>query len=116
MFSVNSVLDKYGSFNSDGFFCVCSDQVVQAISYLKMQLNFRQLIDMTAFRDASGIKLIYIFRNLRDEEIIKLLVPYDGTIKSITNLFPNAELYECEIFEKFNVVFANHPRLVPIFS
>lgn len=107
--------EKYGTFDNNGFLCIESDKIIQTLSYLKCKLNFQQLIDITAFNGTKK-NIVYTLRNLSEGTIVHVLVSDDGSVKSITSLFPNAELYECEIYEKFNIIFINHPRLLPIFT
>ena len=115
MQDLSDKLKQYGSFDQNGYLNITADQMIQAISYIKYTLNFRQLIDITAFRDDT-LKLVYIFRDLSNNSIIYVLIPCAGTIKSIVDLYSNAELYECEIYEKFDISFVNHPKLRSIFS
>ena len=110
-----NIPEKYGYFENDECFHASLESLIQTLSFFKYDLNFRQLIDLTAYKDTTT-KLVYILRNISKNQIVQIIVDCSGNVKSATNLFPNAELYECEIYEKFDIIFLNHPNLVRIFS
>lgn len=114
------VINKFPNYNfrqENEWLVIPAEGIVQIVSHLKNELMFRQLIDITSFKSANGVsKITYILRNLHANKIAYLLTICHGSIHSITGVYPNAELYECEIYEKFNITFINHPHLVKIFS
>ncbi|MBR9681626.1 MAG: NADH-quinone oxidoreductase subunit C [Candidatus Altiarchaeota archaeon] len=62
---------------------------------------------------SNGKWLVYHFRH--DAEIKNLKFPATS-VKSITKIYPGAELYEREIMEKYGVKFRGHPNPVKLFT
>ena len=91
--------------------------LTKLIFALKSKFNFCQLIDITAIDKLNNsFEILYILRNLDKNEIIHVKTTCHESAYSITNIFQNADLYECEIYEMFGIRFLNHPNLRPIFS
>jgi len=91
--------------------------IPQVISILKSRFNFCQLIDITAVDTLNDtFDILYILRNLEKNSVAYVKTICHGSAYSITNIFKNADLYECEIYEMFGIRFINHPNLRTIFS
>ena len=91
--------------------------VTTIIFALKTKFSFCQLIDITAVDMLNDtFEILYILRNLEQNDISHVKTICHGSAYSIVNIFKNADLYECEIYEMFGIRFLNHPNLRPLFS
>ena len=91
--------------------------LTRLIFILKSKFNFCQLIDITVIDKLNNsFEIFYILRNLDKNEIVFVKATCHESAYSITNIFQNADLYECEIYEMFGIRFINHPNLRPLFS
>ena len=90
----------------------------------KLSNQFKTLSDCfaTNYKSTSNsdqvIHYLVIYYQLSDYKLsIFVFTKLDNNeIDSITDIFPNANWYEREIFEKFGVKFFKHPNLVPLMS
>lgn len=97
---------------SDGYLMATRDNIINAMLHLKIDFHFQQLIDLTAVERLDGLfHVIYVLRNLNLNKIVFVKVITSEEVQSITNVFPNAEWYECEVYEMFGIKFLNHPNL-----
>ncbi len=81
-------------------------------------LDFRMLADMFGTDTGEQIEITYHLRSLtRDEEMyVRLLVPYDGELHSVWNVYPAALLPEREAAELLGFVLAGHPNPHRLFT
>jgi len=70
-----------------------------------------RLVTITAVDERT---LIYHFIVNGKVKNIKVNVK-NNEIESLTKIFPNAELYEREIFDMFGIKFKGHPKLESLF-
>ena len=97
---------------SDNYLMATRDNIINLMSRLKIDFHFQQLIDLTAIEQPDGLfHVIYVLRNLHLNKIVFVKVITSGEVQSITNIFSNAEWYECEVYEMFGIKFLNHPNL-----
>ncbi len=90
------------------------DNFEKVVEKLKT-LNAR-LITISGVDDQKDFKVFYHF-DLKGK-IVHLTVPLSTSnlkIRSITNTYPNADLYERELAEMFNIKVIGHPHLKPLF-
>ena len=79
-------------------------------------LNFNQLLDMTAVDNPSRefrFDLIYILQSLTKNKkiILKTYIKENESIESITTIHKSADWYERECYDLFGIKFINHPDL-----
>ena len=91
------------------------------IKYLKSEVNpgFDTLSCLTAIDWPDYMEVVYILfsRESKTQLIIKSKISDRNSpeTKSICDLWPGAELLECEIFDLFGINFTNHPLLRRVF-
>ncbi|MFD0978535.1 NADH-quinone oxidoreductase subunit C [Tropicimonas aquimaris] len=88
------------------------------IEFLKADgsCRFTQLIDITAVDHPEREKrftIVYHLLSMHQNQRVRIhaAVREDESIASITELFPNANWYEREVFDMFGVLFSGHPDL-----
>ena len=61
--------------------------------------------------------IFYYISNIQTSErcIIKAIMQ-SNTIDTVSDMFPSADWFEREIFEKQHIFFNGHPNLIPIFG
>lgn len=97
---------------SDNYLMATCDNIINLMLRLKIDFHFQQLIDLTAVEQPDGLfHVIYVLRNLNLNKIVFVKVITSEEVQSITNIFSNAEWYECEVYEMFGIKFLNHPNL-----
>ena len=101
---------------NNGWLYVDAKYIFQAIAMLKSEFGFHQLIDMTAIDRGHNCELVYILRDINENKLIQVKAYTREEIQSISAIFPNAELYECEIYEMFGIRFSHHPNLRMLFT
>ncbi len=118
----------YEQKTADGILTVwiVSVKVRDILYFLKNEItgSFKMLYDLTAIderkrnkRDGqpkSDFTLIYLLTSLERNEDIRIKVALNGEspeISSITDIWPNANWYEREVFDMFGISFKGHPNL-----
>jgi NADH-quinone oxidoreductase subunit C len=87
------------------------EKVVKNMKYLNARLMTISGVD-----DQKELKVFYHF-DLKGK-IVNVVVPLEGktpSVKSIFKTYPNADLYERELAEMFNIKVTGHPDLRPLF-
>ncbi len=96
------------------------DIIRAAAAYLKNELSFNFLMDITSvdyFGDEPRYEVVYEFCALggpRDQEHLRIKVKVsedDLTIDSIITVFQGADWHEREIFDMMGIIFTGHPDL-----
>lgn len=98
--------------------------LVEVITYLKNEAKFRMLYDLTAIDERerkhrqdqppSDFTVVYLLLSFDRNENIRIKVGLrDDALQlpSITSIYLNANWYEREVFDMFNVRFTGHPNL-----
>jgi len=105
---------------------VNADRVREALRYLKLEIDkpYRMLYDLTAIDERvranrqgqpeSDFTVVYQLLSFERNAYIRLKVPLKGaapSIKTITDLWANANWYEREVWDMFGIGFEGHPNL-----
>lgn len=95
-----------------------ADQIVDACQALHDTESFEMLIDITAVdfwpAEVPRFHLVYQLRSITRNLILGLQVPLNGhepVSPSVTQVYPNADWYERELWDLFGIHFAGHPDL-----
>lgn len=104
------------SYVGQSFFVVKRDAVISVIDFLKFEVNFDYLVDITAVdwpKRAERFDLIYIVYSFaRNERIrIKTTIPDGFRPESAVLVHQTANWLEREVFDMFGIEFAGHPDL-----
>ena len=104
------------------------DSIPAVLRYLKENgLDYLALISCVDWIDKARFEIVYVLssymRNNTDytsgqrlHVLLKTEIPRENPVlKSVIEVFENAEPYEREIHELFGVHFDGHPRLTPLF-
>jgi NADH-quinone oxidoreductase subunit C/D len=107
-------------------FWVAPERSLEVLHYLKEDIAqpYRMLYDLSAIDErlrqqrggqpASDFTLVYHLASFERNEELRVKVPLCGlspSASSITDLWPNANWYEREIWDMFGIVFKGHPYL-----
>ncbi len=93
--------------------CICeSHNLIQEMIYLKEKMNYILLLDIACIDNLkkqkpakSRYQLVYILLNLENSQRIRVQVPvYENSVPSVVDIWPNAQWYERECMEMFNIV------------
>ena len=76
----------------------------------------KRLITIVCIQEGDTFRLLYLFEQDKKviTETVKVPVSKSET-KSKVSEYPNATLYEREIYEQFGLKFTGHPELNPLF-
>ena len=75
-----------------------------------------RLMTIVALKEGSTLRLVYLFDTGKKVEEIEKKVSFSKPeTDSIAKDFPNAELYEREIAEMFDITFKGNPNPKPLF-
>jgi NADH-quinone oxidoreductase subunit C/D len=100
------------------------ESLVAVLRYLKQEQSFRMLYDLTAvderdrrYRDNqpdgdfTAVYHLLSFDRNSDLRLKVSLAENDLNLPTITNLWPNANWYEREVWDMFGIAFDGHPHL-----
>jgi len=95
-----------------------SEDLLDVILLLKTNknLNFRQLIDITAVDypdNQKRFKIVYLLlsHEFNQRIILSYFISENEKISSLTKIFPSANWMEREIFDMYGIKYNNHPDL-----
>lgn len=96
---------------------VAAQQIVAVCDLLKsdQDISFNYLSDLTCVhyperRDAP-FEVVYNLFSIDSNERVRLKVKTNGSVESVTSVWPSANWLEREVFDLFGVTFTNHPDL-----
>lgn len=92
---------------------VTADDAAAALLALKTcPLEFVMLIDLLGTDTGEEVEITYHLRSLvRDAELyVKCVLPYDGVLHSVWNVYASALMPERETAELFGLTLAGHPN------
>ena len=110
----------WSEFRGDARAVVPRGELFSALEYLRHQLGFDMLADITCvdylnYRDAeSRFGLVYLLTNTDTNERVTLRVFVDEpdlTVPSAVPLWPGADWMEREVFDMFGIRFEGHPDM-----
>lgn len=110
---VTGVSEPYGLLT----FVTTKDVIVNVLSYLKTDLNFNFLTDITAVHypeKEHGIAVVYHLNNMVERLRIRVKVfisEQNPTIPTATTIWKGANWMERETYDLFGVKFEGHPDL-----
>jgi len=97
-----------------GFVLIKTEKLLDAISYMINELNYRHLITITGIDliKENYFEVIYHLNDGINTLSLRVRTPRDSPkVPTITNIIPGATLYEREIHELFGIVAEGHPKL-----
>jgi NADH-quinone oxidoreductase subunit C len=120
--TITSLEDRFGGslseFRGEITITVKVDRIVDASRFLKDEVGFDMLLDITAVdycpRVDDRFHLVYHFYSMKKNQILVLRVPLDGNdteIQTIEGVYPNANWYEREIWDLMGIHFIGHSDL-----
>jgi NADH-quinone oxidoreductase subunit C/D len=104
---------------------IAKDRVASVLAHLKRDVPqpYRMLYDLTAIDERNrthrtgqppaDFTVVYHLLSFERNADIRLKVPLAGElrVRSITDIWPAANWYECEAWDLFGIVFEGHPHL-----
>lgn len=100
---------------------VRNDSIFEVLAFLKSEpgMGYQVLIDLTGvdyLTPTEHTKVVYWLQNPINYSRIRIvtLVPRDGELPTITDLWTGANWYERELFDLFGIKFTGHPELTRI--
>jgi len=118
------ILARQDTQDSLPIFWLPKDKVHSVLQFLKTDLGFRTLYDLTAVDERmrvhregqpkSDFSVVYHLLSYSRNENVCIKVPLSGeypTIGTITDIWPAANWYEREAWDMFGVKFEGHPHL-----
>lgn len=120
--AVNAMQERFGArlqmFRGETTLMVTPNRVVQAVSVLRDEFGLSRLVDITAVdywpQEKPRFHIIYQLYHMDTNQYLRLRVPVDGnalTAPTLTDVFPNANWYEREIWDLFGIRFEAHPDM-----
>lgn len=95
-----------------------SENIIEVCTVLRDEHAFEMLADLTAVdywpEQQPRFHLVYQFNSYSKFMRLEVRVPLNGnapSIDTITNVYPNANWHERELFDMFGIKFNNHPDL-----
>lgn len=104
------------SYLDQNFVVAKPDAVIAILDFLKLELDFDYLVDVTVVdwpKKPERFELIWILYSFhRNERLrVKTSIPEGATAASAVSLYPTANWLEREAYDMFGVEFAGHPDL-----
>ena len=97
---------------------ISADRVVEICEFLRTdpETRFNYLSDLTCvhypLQQAAPFQVVYQLYSISRNERVRLKASIsDGTIDSVTSIWPTANWMEREVYDLFGVAFRNHPDL-----
>ena len=109
-------------FAGDVTVTVPSEKILDTCRYLKDELNFSFLVDLTAVdwpeREEGRFDVIYWMHRFDDSKRLRLraVLPESETIGSVTEIWNAANWMEREAYDMFGIIFDGHPGLERILT
>ncbi|MBQ9441013.1 MAG: NADH-quinone oxidoreductase subunit C [Alphaproteobacteria bacterium] len=98
---------------------VCRNDTLEVLSKLRNN-SFKVLIDCFATNHINNDKIVDIYYHLLSYQYNQSVCIYttveDKVTQSILNIFTNANWYEREMYEMYNINFTGHDNLRELFS
>lgn len=104
-----SKLQRYG-LNGEGEREIVDVDVLKLLEFITDFKDVLRFITITAYPEGDRLFMQYHFSYGNWVCSLKLPVPKDKTVPSITPLLPAADWAEREIMDLFDIKFSNHPR------
>ncbi len=105
---------------------VASQDISTIVEYVKNELNYKLLLDITATDNlalshpaANRFELIYIFRSEKYDRTLALKTYIKDMIlgiESVSSIYAVANWLEREVYDQYGVIFRNHPTLKRILN
>jgi len=97
---------------------VASEQILAAMTALRDEFGYDQLVDVTAVdywpKEEPRFHIVYHLRSLQAALILCLRVPLSGNFPvhpSVEGIYPSANWFEREVYDMFGVTFSGHSDL-----
>ncbi|MEA3419224.1 MAG: NADH-quinone oxidoreductase subunit D [Campylobacterota bacterium] len=102
------------------------DRLVEMVQYLKEEMGYTILLDITAVDNlamphpaSTRFELIYIFRHSDFKKILALKVPVADSeegVATLTDIYQGADWLEREVWDQYGIPFQGHPTLKRILN
>lgn len=109
---------KGSEFRDQAKAVVPADQIVAAAKALRDQHGFNMLAALSAVdywpQREPRFHIVYEFKNIAQKARLEVRVPLNGDepeLNSISEIFPNANWHERELWDMFGIRMQNHPDL-----
>lgn len=112
----NVITDVY-EFRGDTTITVPRESLVDLVRFLRGELSFEMLLDITALDwlpREPRFDVLYYLLSMPENARIRLRVQLssaDTNVPSVTSVYPGANFYEREVFDLFGITFTGHPFL-----
>ena len=104
------------SYLGQNFLVVTSDAVIEVLEFLKLELDFDFLADLTAVhypKEEQQFEVVYtLYSYARNERLrIKTRIKDGERAATATGVFPTSNWMEREVFDMFGIEFSGHPDM-----
>jgi NADH-quinone oxidoreductase subunit C len=105
--------------SADGipYVLVRPENIVETARAARDELGYVRWIDLTAVDELDvepRFELQYLLYSMAEHRWLRLKTQTDARVPSITDVFPDANWYEREVFDLFGITFDGHPDLTRI--
>ncbi len=110
------VLEKAEVIKGDNVIVVRKDAILSVMNFLKKELSFEMLIDVTAvdyYGKKPRFEVVYqLYSVSRNERLrVKTRVDEGEELDSVFSVWPSASFPEREVYDLFGIKFKGHPYL-----
>ena len=111
----DAVLDVK-EFRGETTVVVSPDVLRDVCLYLRDQEGFNFLVDLCGVdlaksNGAARFQVVYYLRNLETKDELRLKVGTDGSVDTVSDIWPTANWHEREVYDMFGIEFKGHPNL-----
>ena len=104
------------SYLGQNFLIASSDAVIEVLEFLKLELDFDFLADLTAVhypKEEQQFEIVYsLYSFARNERLrVKTRIKDGERAATATGVFPASNWMEREVFDMFGIEFAGHPNM-----